>query len=69
VIWREPPPKGHYIVRVDTFSLCGVASAPWKLTATLDGVLVGAAQGEGPPRISASRTARERRLALELDVP
>lgn len=35
--WQVPPPAGHYIVRVDTFSMCGQAAARWTLTATLNG--------------------------------
>jgi hypothetical protein len=35
--WQVPPPPGHYVVRVDTFSMCGQAAARWKLTATLNG--------------------------------
>ena len=34
VIFTEPPPAGQYIVRVDTFSLCGQASAQWQVTVT-----------------------------------
>ncbi|MDB4963054.1 MAG: hypothetical protein JWP01_3053 [Myxococcales bacterium] len=29
VIWQMPPPGGEYLVRVDTPSLCGAASAAW----------------------------------------
>lgn len=35
--WQVRPPAGHYIVRVDTFSMCGQAAARWTLTATLNG--------------------------------
>jgi hypothetical protein len=69
-VWTEPPPKGHYAVRVDTFSLCGEPSAPWRLEAILDGVLVGAAQGMGTD--ADTRFAHDRGagvLAFELDVP
>jgi hypothetical protein len=34
VIFTEPPPDGEYVVRVDTFSLCGQASAQWQVTVT-----------------------------------
>lgn len=69
-IWKEPPPSGHYLVRVDTFSLCGVASAPWKVTATLDGKVIGAAAGiatESDQRFTHGRGSGL--LVLELDVP
>jgi hypothetical protein len=29
-----PPPPGEYIVRVDTFSMCGQAAAQWQVTVT-----------------------------------
>jgi hypothetical protein len=39
--WKVPPPAGHYIVRVDTFSMCGQGAAHWTLTVTDNGVPVG----------------------------
>lgn len=69
-IWEEPPPSGRYLVRVDTFSLCGVGSAPWKVTATLDGRVIGAASGvatEADQRFTHGRGSGL--LVLELDVP
>lgn len=69
-IWKEPPPSGRYLVRVDTFSLCGVGSAPWKVTATLDGKVIGAASGvatEADQRFPHGRGSGL--LILELDVP
>jgi hypothetical protein len=70
VIWTEAPPKGHYVVRVDTFSLCGAATANWRLEAVLDGVRIGGAQGmstENDLRFEHNRGGGL--LALELDVP
>ena len=43
--WQVPPPAGHYVVRVDTFSMCGQAAARWNLTATLDGAPIGTYAG------------------------
>ena len=34
VIWTGVAPAGHYIVRVDAFSLCGQVSAAWHATAS-----------------------------------
>jgi hypothetical protein len=34
IVFTNPPPAGQYIVRVDAFSMCGQASAQWKLTVT-----------------------------------
>ncbi len=56
VVWTWQPPSGHYIVRVDAFSLCGQTSAAWHAIAytpqaTLgeaSGVLTGAATREAP---------------------
>jgi hypothetical protein len=56
VVWTGQPPAGHYIVRVDAFSLCGQTSAAWHAIAytpqgTLgeaSGVLTDAATREAP---------------------
>ena len=70
VIWADPPPKGHYLARVDTFSLCGAPAAHWKLQAFLQGVRIGASEGigtEADTQFNHDRGAGV--LALELDVP
>lgn len=70
VIWQEAPPKGHYIVRVDTFSLCGVPNAYWNVEAKLDGASIGGARGiatENDVRFEHNRGGGV--LALEFDVP
>jgi hypothetical protein len=56
VVWTGQPPEGHYVVRVDAFSLCGQVSAAWHAIAyspqaTLgeaSGVLTGAAIRDAP---------------------
>ncbi|MBN1962908.1 MAG: hypothetical protein JW841_18400 [Deltaproteobacteria bacterium] len=45
VIWRDWPANGQYLVRVDTYSLCGQASAPWHVEAILDGEVIARASG------------------------
>jgi hypothetical protein len=70
VVWRDAPPKGHYLVRVDTFSLCGEPIARWRVQAFLRGVRIGAAEGVGTE--IDTRYAHDRGaglLALEVDVP
>lgn len=70
VVWVDPPPKGHYIVRVDTTDLCGEIDAPWKVEARLEGVVVASASGTGT--VDDTRFPHERGagvLAFELDVP
>lgn len=49
VVWQTSAPSGHYIARVDTFSLCQATSANWKVEAFVDGQSIGAAQGESTP--------------------
>jgi len=70
VVWTDPPPKGHYLVRVDTFSLCGAPNAYWRVEALLDGRSLGAAEGlatERDEEMPHDRGAGV--LALEIDVP
>lgn len=70
VVWTDPPPPGHYVVRVDTFSLCGEPAARWRLQAFLRGTRIGAASGistEADTRWAHDRGAGI--LALEFDVP
>lgn len=37
VVWASDPPSGDYLVRVDAASLCGAATADWKVEVTHDG--------------------------------
>ena len=46
VVWSVGPPPGSYLVRVDTFSLCGNSAARWTVEALLGGVSLGKAEGE-----------------------
>jgi hypothetical protein len=34
IYWTQPPPSGHYIARVETYSLCGDFEATWNLAVT-----------------------------------
>jgi hypothetical protein len=70
VTWAAAPPSGHYLVRVDTASLCGQANAHWTVRVLLDGMSVGAASGVALD--SDTRGAHDRGagiLALGFDVP
>ncbi len=70
VVWSASPPKGRYVVRVDTFSLCGEAATRWRVEAFLRGTRIGAAEGTSTDvdtRFSHDRGAGV--LALEVDVP
>lgn len=46
VIWTQPPPAGHYVVRVDAFSLCGAATARWHAAAFSEGTSIADAYGQ-----------------------
>jgi hypothetical protein len=70
VVYADKPPSGHYLVRVDTASLCKATGARWRVEGLLDGASIGAAEGsstEYDTRFSHDRGAGV--LALELDVP
>lgn len=70
ISWTSAPPAGHYLVRVDTPSLCGEATARWTLTATESGVVSGQSRGQSIPIDTQGPHARGAGLlALELDVP
>jgi hypothetical protein len=70
VTWQNAPPSGHYLVRVDTFSLCATDHAYWTVTATLDGNLLAKSQGESlPSDVQMPHDRGAGVLALELDVP
>jgi hypothetical protein len=70
VTWKDTPPSGQYLVRVDTFSLCAATFANWVVEARLDGAIVGTASGESvetDTEMPHDRGAGV--LALTLDVP
>ncbi len=70
VTYAGAPPSGHYVVRVDTFSLCDAPSANWRVSVLLDGKSLGASQGESTNEDE--QTAHDRGagvLASEFDVP
>jgi hypothetical protein len=70
VIWAATPPRGHYLVRVDTPSLCGQVSAHWTTRAIVHGAVISAAKGTAFD--TDTQGAHDRGggvLALEFDVP
>jgi hypothetical protein len=69
-VWTAAPAKGHYIARVDTFSLCDAAGAHWTLEVRRDGALLSSAEGFSTP--ASTREPHQLgagSLALELDLP
>ena len=70
VIWKNDPPPGHYIVRVDTFSLCGEGFANWSVDVLRSGVsLVRSAGQSGPADEAMSHDRGAGVLAVEFDLP
>jgi hypothetical protein len=70
VVWSDFPPSGHYLVRVDTFSLCGSPGATWRVDAVLDGKTLAGATGtstDNDLRFDHGRGGGV--LAVELDIP
>lgn len=49
IAWTVAPPSGHYIVRVDSWSLCGQSWANWRVAVTLSGQSLGTAFGYSRP--------------------
>jgi hypothetical protein len=70
VVWKMPPMSGHYVVRVDATSLCGLPYADWQVQRLVDGSVVQTGSGEA---IDAdTRGAHDQgagRTAFEFDVP
>jgi hypothetical protein len=69
-VWRDPPPSGRYLVRVDAYSLCAQTAARWTVRAILAGVEV--ARASGTSTDSDTRFPHQAGagvLALQLDVP
>jgi hypothetical protein len=70
VYWTATPPSGHYLVKVDTWSLCDAPAAHWHVAAMLGDQVVGQASGVGlTSDAQFEKQANAGVLALELDVP
>ncbi|MFO0576513.1 MAG: hypothetical protein U1A78_21115 [Polyangia bacterium] len=70
VIYAGAVPAGRYRVRVDTFSLCGQATAYWQLEARAHGLVLATARGQSLP--SSTRGPHGQGagvLALEVELP
>lgn len=70
VVWPSAPAPGHYLVRVDAASLCGLSYADWRLLELSSGSVAATVGGEALD--SDTRGAHGEgagRTALEFDVP
>ena len=70
VIWKDAALPGHHLVRVDTFSLCGEASANWTVEVRKAGAVLARAEGRsGPTDEQMPHDRGAGVLALDVDVP
>ena len=71
IYWTVAPPSGHYLVRVDTWSLCAESWANWRVNVTLDDQPLGNAFGYSRPTDVAEfpHGVGAGVKALEFDVP
>ena len=70
VVWKLAPASGHYVVRVDAASLCGLPYADWRVERVVDGAVVASASGEATDADTrGEHGAGAGRTALEFDVP
>jgi len=70
VVWRMAPASGHYVVRVDAASLCGLPYSDWRVDRVVDGGVVASAGGEAiDSDTRGAHDAGAGRTALEFDVP
>lgn len=71
VYWTLTPPSGHYIARVDTYSMCGEAQANWNLRVTLADQTLGLSSGYSRDNDAAAfpHGAGAGVKAFEFDIP
>lgn len=70
IVWKNEPPVGRYLIRVDTFSLCGEPSAHWSLDVFKRSIRVTSASGQSGP--ADEQTPHDRGagvLVMEFDWP
>lgn len=70
VVWTAEPPRGRYVVRVDTFSLCDEPGARWGVEARWQGERL--AEARGASSVVSTRFDHGRGagvLALEFELP
>jgi hypothetical protein len=70
IYWTQTPPSGHYIARVETYSLCAEPQAIWALSVTNGGTTLGVAHGLSRDTDTLPPRGRGAGLtAIEFDVP
>jgi len=69
VVWTVEPPHGTYVVRVDTYSLCGEPAARFQVEARYHGERVALSSGEAVPAATrGAHGAGAGLIAFELEV-
>lgn len=70
VVYPVSAPAGRYRVRVDTFSLCGQATAYWRVEVRVNGQLRAEARGQSLPTSTRGQHGQGAgELALDLELP
>jgi hypothetical protein len=70
IFWTVAAPSGHYLVRVDTWSMCAESWANWRVTASMGDQTLGLASGfTRPTDVEFKHGVGSGTKALEFDIP
>jgi hypothetical protein len=70
IYWTQPPPSGHYIARVETYSLCSDFAAVWQLGVTSNDEQLGVVHGYSRDTDTLAHRGKGAGLtAIEFDIP
>jgi hypothetical protein len=70
VYWTQPPPSGHYIARVETYSLCSDFMAVWQLAVTSNDQTLGVVHGYSRDSDTLGHRGKGAGVtAIEFDIP
>jgi hypothetical protein len=70
IYWTQTPPSGHYIARVETYSMCGETAAIWDLGVTQMDQQLGLVHGMSRDSDTLPKRGRDAGLtAFEFDIP
>jgi hypothetical protein len=70
IYWTQPPPSGHYVARVETYSLCSEFVANWELGVTSNDQTLGVVHALSREPDTLGKRGRGAGLtAIEFDIP
>jgi hypothetical protein len=70
VYWQQTPPSGHYVARVDAYSLCGQIESNWSVSVKLNGQETQKVRGLARDAdVVGAHEQGSGLLAVEFDVP